>query len=401
MLKPELVSPAGDFEKLQMAVAYGADAVYIGGSRFSLRKNAKNFDEPSLAEAISFAHNHGVKVYVAANIFAHNADFDGLKDYFLALRDMNADAVIVSDAGVFDIARNIDGLPVHISTQANVTNKHSAKFYQSLGAKRAVLARELSLEEIKAINVYASNFETEVFVHGAMCVAYSGRCLLSNYLTKRDANQGDCVQACRWKYSLVEEERPGEYMPTYEDERGTHIFNAKDLCMVTHIPELIASGVLSFKIVGRAKTAYYVAAATKIYREAIDDYFTCPALYTSKCEYYVTNLTKIATRDFCTGFFFGHPKDSQMLQFDSRSANQDFLGVVVKYDAEKKRALIQQRNKFRCGDTVAFLKAGFMQTITQIHSENNELLDLARHPKQLVWIPAEQPLEPFEIMRTN
>ena len=399
MKKPELLAPAGDFEKLQMAIAYGADAVYIGGKQFSLRANAKNFDLAELGEAITYAHSKNTKVYVSVNIFANNRDFAGLKDYLLALKDMGADGVIVADMGVFDIARQIDGLDIHISTQANVTNYQSALLYKQLGARRVILARELSIEEITEINRRVAPFETEVFIHGAMCVSYSGRCLLSNYMTGRDANKGDCAQPCRWNYHLVEEKRPGEYIPVYEDERGTYIMNSKDLCMISHIPELVAAGVSSFKIEGRMKTSYYVAAVTRVYREAIDDYFTCESLYASKKDYYLTELEKTSHRDFFTGFYMGRPEKGQHLTDKLYGNAQDFLGVVVGYDAEKQLALVEQRNKFAVGDDVEFLKAGFTQTLVDMYAKDGAQINSAPHPQQMVYIRTTQPVERFDILR--
>ena len=440
MKKPELLAPAGDFEKLQMAVAYGADAVYVGCKQFSLRANAKNFDLDELQQAVAYAHSNNVKVYVSVNIFAHNRDFNGLEDYLQALRDMGADAVIVADMGVFDVARRINGLDIHISTQANVTNYQSALLYKKLGARRVILARELSLGEIFEINGRLStssgaeagtcpaappgaeagkcpvaspdvhelnkcpaappnSFETEVFIHGAMCVSYSGRCLLSNYMAGRDANKGDCAQPCRWKYHLVEEQRPGEYIPVYENERGTHILNSKDLCMINHIPELVAAGVSSFKIEGRMKTAYYVAAVTRAYREAIDDFFTCESLYASKKEYYMQELEKTSHRDFFTGFYLGKPSEGQNLADTLHGNAQDFLGVVVDYDAAGRLALVEQRNKFAIGDNIEFLKGRFTQSIAEMYDEGGAPISTAPHPTQLVQIKTLQPVEKFDILR--
>jgi len=406
MKKPELLAPAGDLEKLQMAIAYGADAVYLGGKQFSLRANATNFDTDELQKAITYAHSNNVKVYVGVNIFAHNQDFDGLKDYLQSLKDMGADAIIVADLGVFNIARQIPGLEIHISTQANITNYQSAMLYKSLGASRVILARELSLGEIAEITTRTANvtdnapsFETEVFVHGAMCVSYSGRCLLSNYMANRDANKGDCAQPCRWNYYLTDEQRPGQHIPVYEDERGTYILNSKDLCMIQHIPELIATGVSSLKIEGRMKTAYYVATAVRAYREAIDDYFKCPSLYESKKDYYLQELKKSSNRDFFTGFYLDRAIDGQNLTNTINGSAQDFLGVVLDYNADTKLALIQQRNKFVIGDEVEFLKAGQKQTITEIYDENDTPITTAPHPKQLLHIKVTAPVEKLDIMR--
>jgi len=413
MIKPELLSPAGDFEKLQMAIAYGADAVYVGGKQFSLRANAKNFDMPELQQAIDYAHSNSTKVYVGVNIFAHNQDFDGLYEYLLALKEMGADAIIVADLGVLAIARQIKGLEIHISTQANVTNYQSAMLYKELGASRVILARELSFSEIREINDKLAakpisdpfidnpqSFKTEVFIHGAMCVSYSGRCLLSNYMAPgRDGNRGDCAQPCRWKYNLVEEQRPGEYMPVYEDERGTYILNSKDLCMIGHIPELVAAGVSSFKIEGRMKTAYYVAMVTKTYREAIDDYFTRESLYHSKKEYYMQQLARTSNREFFTGFYTNKALDGQNLSNDISNNAQEFLGVVLDYDASTQLALVEQRNKFSVGDKVEFVKGAFTQVIEEMYDINGTIVRSAPHPQQLISIKTPGITEKFDIMR--
>jgi putative protease len=393
--KPQLLAPAGDLEKLQMAVAYGADAVYMGGVQYSLRVNAKNFN--GLGDAIQYARQNKVKAYVCVNIFPRNDDLPGIERYLRGLKEMGADAVIVADPGVLDAARRIDGLNIHISTQANVTNYRSARFYKELGAKRVILARELSLPEIREIND-KSGIETEVFVHGAICVSYSGRCLLSSLMTGRDANRGDCAQSCRWEYRLSEEKRPGEYFPIYEDNRGTYILNSKDLCMVEHIPELVASGVSSLKIEGRAKSAYYTAAVTRIYRQALDDYFSSEKLYESKKSYYLDELIKTGTRDFTTGFFFGNPVFGQQTKYNARHASQDFLGVVMEYDADRRLAKIEQRNCFSVGDGVEFL-SGAAQTLTEIYNEEGEPVTSAPHPKQIVHIKTESPVKPLDIMR--
>jgi len=407
MKKPELLAPAGDFEKLQMAIAYGADAVYVGGKDYSLRANAKNFDLPGLKKAIDYAHSKNAKVYVSVNIFAHNMDFVGLKEYLLALKLMGVDAVIVADLGVLRVARQVEGLEIHISTQANVTNYQSALLYKELGASRVILARELSLGDIREINNQiaaheSAPFETEVFVHGAMCVSYSGRCLMSNYMAQgRDSNRGDCAQPCRWKYHLMEEMRPGEYLPVYEDERGTHIFNSKDLCMVEYIPELVASGVSSLKIEGRMKTAYYVAMVTKAYREAIDDYFTSKALYDSKKDYYMQQISKTGHRDLFTGFYLNKAIDGQNLTNTVYNNTQEFLGVVIGYDPGSGLALVEQRNKFSVGDKVEFVKAngGFTQVVTEMYDAEGTPLSTAPHPQQKIKIKTTAPVEEFDIVR--
>ena len=403
--KPELLAPAGDFEKLQLAVTYGADAVYIGGKQFSLRANATNFDDHELREAIAYAHDHNAKVYVGVNIFAHNTDIHEVESYLCSLKDMDVDAVIVADPGIFDIARKIDDLEVHISTQANVTNYQSALFYRDLGASRVILARELSFPEITEINEKITQspsdtpFETEVFVHGAMCVAYSGRCLLSNFLTGRDGNKGDCAQPCRSSFHLHEERRPGEYIPIHEDEHGTYLLNSKDLCMIEYIPELIASGVSSFKIEGRMKSPHFVAAIVHAYRQAIDDYFEDKDLYESKKEHYITEIKKTNYREFFTGFFFGHPSDGQRYTDNVYSATNDFLGIVLDYNAEKGLALIEQRNKFSVGDEMDFLMGGFKQVITEMYDEDCTPIESAPHPKQKVYMKVDKPVKKLEIMR--
>jgi len=401
MIRPELLAPAGDMEKLQMAIAYGANAVYVGGKEFSLRANAKNFDLPQLAQAIDYAHSKNAKVYVSVNIFANNRDFDNLQEYLEALKHIGADAVIVADLGVFNVARQVPGLEIHISTQANVTNYQSAALYKELGASRVILARELSFNEICEIN-NRKILETEVFVHGAMCVSYSGRCLLSNYMAEgRDANRGDCAQPCRWKYHLVEDLRPGEYMPVYEDQRGIHILNSKDLCMIEYIPELVASGVTSIKIEGRMKTAYYVAIVTKVYREALDDYFTDPALYLSKKDYYMKELNRTGNRGFTTGFFINKAKDSQNLTNTVFNNTQEFVGIVTDYDKSTSIAHIEQRNKFLVGDELEIVSPtnSFRQIITNMYDEHGNQIQSAPHPQQKLQIKMQQPVDRFDILR--
>jgi len=406
MNKPELLAPAGDFEKLQMAIEYGADAVYVGGKLFGLRANAKNFEIKELQQAIEYAHHHNVKVYVTVNIFAHNKDFNGLEDYLITLNKIGADAIIVSDLGIFDIASKLKqteakGLEIHISTQANVTNAYSAMAYKNLGASRVILARELSFKEIAVISQYTSDstFSTEVFTHGAMCVAYSGRCLLSRYITERDANQGDCTQPCRWKYHITEEKRPNDFHPIYEDERGTYIMNSKDLCMIEYIPELVESGVSSLKIEGRMKSAYYVAVTTRAYREAIDDYFSSKSLYESKKSYYLEELKKSSHREFFTGFYLGWTEEEQRSTTDIAYVNTyDFVGIVRDYD-DNGFALVEQRNKFSVGDEIEFMRAGFKQVITEIFDDKFNPLNSAPHAQQMLYIKVQQPVKIMEILR--
>jgi putative protease len=417
MYKPELLAPAGDLEKLKVAFAYGADAVYLGGRVLGMRAGAKNFSPGDLRDGISYAHSLGKKVYVTANIFAHNADFTGMSDYFIALAEMGADAFIVSDLGVFHLARHIvPDMEIHISTQANCTNFYAARFWQNLGAARVILARELSLGEIKEIHEQTPGLHLEAFIHGAMCMAYSGRCLISNYIGEnnnpdiRDANRGACIQPCRWEYALMEK-KSGEWLPVSQDGGGTYIFNARDLCMIRHIPELIAAGIRSFKIEGRMKTAYYVAAAVKAYREAIDDYFTDPALYESKGDDYQNAINRIGRPPFSTGFYFGKPTgDDHSYEGDTRAAQQDFLAVILAYDSTRDLYLAEQRNKFSVGDKIEIFRPGkpdYTQTINAIYDGGSpsgspgEPLTSAPHPKQRVYVPLDVPANKYDILRKN
>ena len=320
--KPELLVPASSLEVLKTAVRFGADAVYIGGEAFGLRAKAKNFSMEDMAEGIAFAHRHRVKVYVTANILAHNDDLESAEEYFRELRDMKpfpADALIISDPGMFVLAKRVwPQVEIHISTQANNTNYGTYLFWWAQGAKRVVSARELSLKEIREIREHIpAEMEIESFVHGAMCISYSGRCLLSNYFTGRDANQGACTHPCRWKYAVVEETRPGEYMPVYENERGTFLFNAKDLCMIEHIPELLEAGIDSLKIEGRMKTALYVAVVARTYRRAIDDYLEDEEKYRKNMDWYRAEIAKCTYRQFSTGFYFGKPDENSQIYDNS------------------------------------------------------------------------------------
>jgi len=406
--KIELLSPAGDLEKLRVAINYGADAVYMGGKALGLRAKAKNFDFSEIAEAASYAHAHNAKVYITANIFAHNEDFEGIEEYFLELGKIGVDALIISDPGIFSIARNIlPDMDIHISTQSNTTNSHAVAFWHKLGAKRVVLARELSFDEIKAIHdnmrLLAPNFELESFVHGSMCISYSGRCLLSNYMSGRDANRGECTHPCRWKYNLVEEQRPGEFMPVYEDERGTYIFNSKDLCMVAHLPELINAGISSLKIEGRMKTSYYVALVTSIYRQAIDLFLADEEQYRAKVPYFISELKKASHRGFSTGLYFGKTTgDSQVYTDSSYIRNYDFVGIVKSYDDKTGLAEIEQRNKFSVGDDVDVMRTDgeiFAQKIDKIYDEGRNEVESAPHPQQVVYVKTESPVGAFDMLR--
>ncbi len=401
---PELLVPASCLEVLRIAVMFGADAVYIGGEAFGLRAKAKNFSMEEMAEGIRFAHEHQVKVYVTANILAHNDDLEGVRAYFQELKEIGPDALIISDPGVFMIAREVlPDMELHVSTQANNTNYQTYRFWHGLGAKRVVSARELSLKEIREIREsIPADMEIESFIHGAMCISYSGRCLLSNYFTGRDANQGACTHPCRWKYAVVEETRPGEYMPVYENERGTYIFNSKDLCMIEHIPDLIASGMDSLKIEGRMKTALYVATVARTYRKALDDYAKDPALYEANMEWYREEIGKCTYREFTTGFYYGKPdKETQIYDSNTYVKNYTYLGIVGEQD-ENGRYRIEQRNKFSVGETIEVMKPDGrnLSVIVQgIYDEEGAAVDSAPHPKQVLYIDLGVELEEYDILR--
>ena len=390
----ELLIPAGSLEVLRTAVDYGADAVYIGGEMFSLRAKAKNFSKEDMLEGIAYAHSKGKKVYVTANILAHNDDLEEAKKYFEELKTIKPDAVIISDPGIFAIAKEVmPEMEIHISTQANNTNYATYKFWWQLGATRVVTARELSLEEIKKIRKnIPEDMEIETFVHGAMCMAYSGRCLLSNYMAGRDANRGACTHPCRWKYSVVEENRPGEYMPVYENERGTYIFNSKDLCMIEHIPALVEAGIDSFKIEGRMKTALYVATVARTYRKAIDDYIKSPDLYKNNLEWYKEEIGKCTYREFTTGFFFGKADDkTQIYDNNTYVKNYIYLGTVENID-EDNRLYFEQKNKFFVGDTIELMKKNgdnIFVNILSIKDEDGNEQESAPHPKQKLVVEIE------------
>lgn len=401
---PELLIPASSLEVLKIAVVFGADAVYIGGEAFGLRAKAKNFSMDEMAEGIRFAHDRGVKVYVTANILAHNADLDGAREYFAELKEIGPDALIISDPGMFTIAREVcPEIDIHISTQANNVNYLTFLFWQRQGATRVVTGRELSLKEIREIREHIpDSLEIETFVHGAMCISYSGRCLLSNYFTGRDANQGACTHPCRWKYSVVEETRPGEYMPVYENERGTYIFNSKDLCMIEHLPDLIDAGVDSLKIEGRMKTALYVATVARTYRKALDDYAESPALYEKNMPWYLDQISNCTYRQFTTGFFYGKPDESAQI-YDSNTYVKEYtyLGIAWETD-EEGRCRIEQRNKFSVGEKIEIMKpdGGNVEvTVEGIWDEEGNAQESAPHPKQTLWVRLNQCPEPMDILR--
>lgn len=387
----ELLIPAGSLEVLKTAVRYGADAVYIGGEAFGLRAKAHNFTIPDMKEGIAFAHEHECKVYLTVNVFAHNRDIEGIREYFRTLREVPVDALIISDPGVFMMAKELlPNTEIHISTQANNTNYETYRFWYRMGAKRVVSARELSLEEIGEIRKHIpEDMEIESFIHGAMCISYSGRCLLSNYFTGRDANQGACTHPCRWKYAVVEEKRPGEYLPVEEDDRGTYIFNSKDLCMIEYIPEMMEAGIDSFKIEGRMKTALYVATVARTYRKAIDDYKTSPELYRSNMDYYREEISKCTYRQFTTGFYFGKTtEESQIYDSNTYIREYTYLGMVEQTDTQG-RIVLEQRNKFAVGETIeSMLFDGRNQelVVQEIRDDEGNIMESAPHPKQRLHV---------------
>ena len=406
MRELELLIPAGSLDVLKTAVIYGADAVYIGGEAFGLRAKAKNFTKEDMKEGIAFAHERGVKVYVTANILAHNEDLPGVEEYFEEMKEVRPDALIISDPGVFAIARKIlPDMELHVSTQANNTNYGTFLFWYNQGAKRVVTARELSLQEIKEIrDRIPEDMEIESFIHGAMCISYSGRCLLSNYFVGRDANQGACTHPCRGKYSVVEETRPGEYMPVYENERGTYIFNSKDLCMIEHIPEMIEAGIDSFKIEGRMKTALYVATVARTYRKAIDDYLESPEKYRANMEWYKAEIGKCTYREFTTGFYF-HKPDATTQIYDSNTyvKNYTYIGTVETV-FEDGSFQMEQKNKFTVGETIEIMKPdgrNLAVTVEEIRNEEGEQMESAPHPKQILRVRLSETPKAYDILRRS
>ena len=407
MRKVELLVPASSLEVLKIAVIYGADAVYIGGEVFGLRAKAKNFSMEEMAEGIHFAHQHGVKVYVTANILAHNYDLDGVREYFKELNEMKPqrpDALIISDPGIFTIAKEVcPEIERHVSTQANNTNYGTYRFWYEQGAKRVVSARELSLQEIKEIRArIPEDMEIETFIHGAMCISYSGRCLLSNYFTGRDANKGACTHPCRWKYAVVEEKRPGEYLPVYENERGTYIFNSKDLCMIEHIPDLIDAGIDSYKIEGRMKTALYVATVARTYRKAINDYLEDPKKYEENMPWYLEQIKSCTYRQFTTGFFYGKPsEEAQIYDNNTYERGYVYLGIVgAKNEAGMYR--IEQRNKFSVGETIEVMKPdgeNLEVTVRRMTDEKGQEMQACPHPQQIFYVDLGAEVEEYDILR--
>lgn len=400
---PELLIPASSLEVLKTAVIFGADAVYIGGEAFGLRAKAKNFSMEEMREGIEFAHARDVKVYVTANILAHNSDLPEVRKYFQELKSVKPDALIIADPGVFDIAKEVcPEIDRHISTQANNTNYGTYNFWYRQGASRVVSARELSMQELKELRAnIPDDLEIETFIHGAMCISYSGRCLLSNYFTGRDANRGACTHPCRWKYAVVEETRPGEYMPVYENERGTYIFNSKDLCMIEHIPELIDAGIDSLKIEGRMKTALYVATVARTYRKAIDDYQKDPQLYRKNMPWYLDQISNCTYRKFTTGFFFGKPDDSAQI-YDSNTYVKDYTYLGIVGETGDGMCRIEQRNKFSVGETIEIMKPDGRNvevTVERILNEEGGEQENAPHSKQVLYVKLSECPEKYDILR--
>ena len=404
--RPELLIPASSLEVLKTAVMFGADAVYIGGEAFGLRAKAKNFSMEDMKKGVEFAHAHGVKVHVTVNILAHNDDLPGVEEYLKELKEVGPDALIIADPGVFELAKEIcPEIQRHVSTQANNTNYATYQFWWKQGASRVVSARELSLREIKEIRErIPAEMEIESFIHGAMCISYSGRCLLSNFFTGRDANQGACTHPCRWKYSIVEETRPGEYMPVYENERGTYIFNSKDLCMIEHIPELIDAGIDSFKIEGRMKTALYVATVARTYRKAIDDYLEDPAKYQANMSWYQEQIAGCTYRKFTTGFFYGKPsEEAQIYDNNTYEKGYTYLGFAEAVD-ERGYVQITQRNKFTVGEMIEIMKpdgTNLLVPVKAIYDEEGNSVESAPHPQQKLFVDLGGEAEVYDILRRS
>ena len=400
---PELLIPASSLEVLKTAVMFGADAVYIGGEAFGLRAKAKNFSMEDMKEGVQFAHEHGARVHVTVNILAHNDDLEGAAEYLKELKEIGPDALIIADPAIFMLAKEIcPEIERHVSTQANNTNYGTFNFWWNLGAKRVVTARELSLKEIREIRAHIpAEMEIESFIHGAMCISYSGRCLLSNFFTGRDANRGACTHPCRWKYAVVEETRPGEYLPVYENERGTYIFNSKDLCMIEHIPELVEAGIDSLKIEGRMKTALYVATVARTYRKAIDDYFTDPKLYEKNMDWYQAEISKCTYRQFTTGFYFGKPDENTQI-YDNNTYVNEYIYLGIVEEVKDNLCRIEQRNKFCVGDTIEIMKpdgTNVPVTVEAMYTDDGESVDSAPHPKQVLWIKLSEAAKKYDLLR--
>ena len=401
--KVELLAPAGDMERLEAAVKFGANAIFMAGDSFGLRANAKNFDREAMKKAVDYAHENGVRVHITMNIVPHDQDMIGIEEYLHFLDKIGVDALIISDPGIFSIAKELTNIDLHVSTQASVTNSATVNFWYNMGAKRVILARELSLEEIIEIrNNTPKDLEIEVFVHGAMCISYSGRCLLSNYMTGRDANRGDCAQACRWKYSIQEENRPGEYYPIKEDGSGTYIMNSKDLCLIDEIDKLIEAGIDSFKIEGRMKTAFYVATVIRSYRQVIDAYYEGNYNEETVQKYY-NELQKASHRHYTKGFFYKKPdSEDQIYENSSYIRKYDFIGAVLEYKSQTKEAVIEQRNRFFKGEEIEIFgnsKDFYYYTIDNMRNAKGKEIDVANKPKEKIYMTIDLPLEVGDILR--
>lgn len=405
-MKPELLIPANNLEVLKTAVIFGADAVYIGGEAFGLRAKAKNFSPAEMKEGIAFAHAHGAKVHVTVNILAHNYDLEGARQYLEELKEIKPDALIIADPGLFTMAREIcPEIEIHVSTQANNTNYMTYLFWHKLGAKRVVSARELSLREIAEIRQHIpDDLEIESFIHGAMCISYSGRCLLSSYFTGRDANHGACTHPCRWKYAVVEEKRPGEYLPVYENERGTYIFNSKDLCMIEHIPEMIRAGINSFKIEGRMKTALYVATVARTYRKAIDDYLESEERYLANMDWYKSEISKCTYRQFTTGFYFGKPDENTQIYDNNTYINEFIYLGWVEEVTEQGKVLFEQKNKFCVGDEIEIMKpdgTNVSAKVLALETEEGFSVDSCPHSRQRLYATLSVVPEKYDLLRVE
>ncbi|MCR4400404.1 MAG: U32 family peptidase [Syntrophomonadaceae bacterium] len=401
MVQPELVAPAGTLEKAEAAFAFGADAVYLGGTEFSLRAAAGNLDAHDLGEAVALAHGLGKRVYVTVNALAHTRDLQRLPAFLESLAALRVDSIIVADLGVMALARRYaPEVPITVSTQASVTNAEAARVYRELGARRVVLAREATLEDIADIAAGAG-VEVEVFVHGAMCIAYSGRCLLSSAMTGRSGNRGECAHPCRYRYALVEEQRPGEYYPLEEDGRGSYLLNSRDLCLLDRLEALSNAGVRALKIEGRMKSLHYVATVTRVYRQALDA--LAAGQTTSRRNEWWEELHKVATRPFTEGFLWGTPAQGQDLRKEEKRLPVAFAGIVRDYDGERGLALVEQRGNFGVGDLLELLPPG-EAALTRLRLRELYDMDLrplprARHAQQLVWAPLPGPLPPFTLVR--
>lgn len=401
--KVELLAPAGDMERLKAAVKFGANAVFMAGDSFGLRANAKNFDHQAMIDAVEYAHKNGVRIHITMNIVPHDNDLDGIEDYLKFLNEIGVDALIISDPGIFMKAKELTNIDLHISTQASVTNTDTVNFWYKMGAKRVILARELSLEEIIEVRKNTpKDLEIEVFVHGAMCISYSGRCLLSNYMTGRDANRGDCAQACRWKYSIQEENRPGEYYPIEEDGSGTYIMNSKDLCLIDELDKLIEAEIDSFKIEGRMKTAFYVATVVRSYRQVIDAYYD--GNYNKEIvQKYFNELEKASHRHYTKAFFYNKPdSNTQIYENSSYIRKYDFIGVVLEYNSKTKEAIIEQRNRFFLGDEIEIFgnyKDYYNYKIDNMRNNKGEELEVANRPKEKISMTINLPLEAGDMLR--